>query len=162
LLRLTKRCEYAIRAALLLAARSDDGYVQARGIAATEGLPPKFLESILLTLRGAGVLESKVGAGGGYRLTRPPEDIPVGAIVRLFQSPDEDAPGLTAIPAPGLSGLSGLTPITTPPDQAPPPGPPQGVVALDQLYAKMDAALASAVDPLTLADLLPDHAAQYL
>ena len=159
MLRLTKRCEYAIRAALLLAARSDDGYVQAREIAATEGLPPKFLESILLTLRGAGVLESKVGAGGGYRLTRPPEDIPVGTIVRLFQSPDDDPPVSAALPA---SGVPGLTPITTPPDAASPPAPPQGAVALDQLYAMMDAALASAVDPLTLADLLPDHAAQYL
>ena len=160
MLRLTKRCEYAIRAALLLAARSDDGYVQSREIASLEELPPKFLESILLTLRSAGILESKVGAGGGYRLTRPPEDIPVGVIVRLFQSQDEEPP---SAPTAAMRSAAGLTPITTPPSKV---GDdveePQGAVALDQLYAQMDAAIAKAVDPLTLADLLPDHAAQFL
>ncbi len=156
MLRLTKRCEYAIRAALLLAARSDDAYVQSREIAANEDLPPKFLESILLTLRGAGILESKVGAGGGYRLTRPPEDIPVGLIFRLFQSADDDPP----TPPNGRDlDASGLSPITALPEAV---EPPQGIVALDQLYSKMDAALAHTVDPLSLDDLLPDHEAQYL
>ena len=156
MLRLTKRCEYAIRAALLLAARTDDGYVQSREIAASEGLPPKFLESILLTLRGAGVLESKVGAGGGYRLTRPPEDIPVGLIFRLFESGDDELPAPARQQRVQADGLTPITSITHEDEQ------PQGMLALDQLYQKMDAALANAVDPLSLDDLLSDQASNYI
>jgi Rrf2 family protein len=48
-------------------------------------LPNKFLESILLALRRAGLLESKVGSGGGYRLSRPPQQIIVGELIRRLE-----------------------------------------------------------------------------
>ncbi len=48
-------------------------------------MPNKFLESILLALRRGGFLESKVGSGGGYRLSRAPKDIGVGDLIRRLE-----------------------------------------------------------------------------
>lgn len=59
--------------------------MQARDLADQEDLPNKFLESILLALRRGGFLESKVGSGGGYRLSRPPREIRVGDIIRRLE-----------------------------------------------------------------------------
>lgn len=60
-------------------------YVQSRDLAQQESLPNKFLESILLALRRGGFLESKVGSGGGYRLSRAPREILVGEVVRRLE-----------------------------------------------------------------------------
>ncbi len=71
-------CEYAIRAAshlALEARRSGKGRVKLRELAASEGLPPPFLSTILNTLVGAGLLNSARGPTGGYELARPPETI---------------------------------------------------------------------------------------
>jgi Rrf2 family protein len=59
--------------------------VQSRDLAKQEKLPNKFLESILLALRRGGFLESKVGSGGGYRLSRAPRDISVGDLIRRLE-----------------------------------------------------------------------------
>jgi Rrf2 family protein len=59
--------------------------VQSRDLAEQEDLPNKFLESILLALRRGGFLESKVGSGGGYRLSRPPRELRVGDIIRRLE-----------------------------------------------------------------------------
>src|SRR5690606_33252856 len=47
-------------------------------------IPKKFLESILLDLRNAGILSSKKGRGGGYYLLRPPEDVNMADVIRMF------------------------------------------------------------------------------
>src|SRR6185295_13848085 len=60
-------------------------YVQSRDLAKQETLPNKFLEAILLALRRGGFLESKVGSGGGYRLSRLPRDISVGELIRRLE-----------------------------------------------------------------------------
>lgn len=60
-------------------------FVQSRDLAKQEGLPNKFLEAILLALRRGGFLESKVGSGGGYRLSRPPREIIVGELIRRLE-----------------------------------------------------------------------------
>jgi Rrf2 family protein len=60
-------------------------FIQSRDLAQSEDLPNKFLESILLALRRGGFLESKVGSGGGYRLSRPPREISVGDLVRRLE-----------------------------------------------------------------------------
>jgi Rrf2 family protein len=60
-------------------------FVQSRDLSQQENLPNKFLESILLALRRGGFLESKVGSGGGYRLSRAPKDISVGDLVRRLE-----------------------------------------------------------------------------
>lgn len=84
-MRLSRRTEYGLRAAVQLAQLPPDVYVQSKELAAQERLPTKFLESILLALRRGGFLESKVGSGGGYRLSRRPGHIRVGDIVRRLE-----------------------------------------------------------------------------
>jgi Rrf2 family protein len=56
-------------------------------LAREESIPLKFLESILLDLKGHGVLDSKTGRGGGYRLTHPPSEITMGSLIRMMEGP---------------------------------------------------------------------------
>lgn len=107
-LRLSKRTEYGLRAVVQLAQSFTRGYVQSKDLAVHEDLPNKFLESILLALRRGGFLESKVGSGGGYRLSRHPREIRVGDIIRRLEgrltikessngAPAESSPGKVAV-----------------------------------------------------------------
>jgi Rrf2 family protein len=50
-------------------------------------MPAKFLEQILLALKNAGMLHSRMGVGGGYHLARPPAEISLGQIVRVLDGP---------------------------------------------------------------------------
>lgn len=84
-MKLSKRTEYGLRAAIQLARLGVDRYVQSKELAESEDLPNKFLEAILLALRRGGFLESKVGSGGGYRLSRSPGDIRVGDLIRRLE-----------------------------------------------------------------------------
>jgi Rrf2 family transcriptional regulator, cysteine metabolism repressor len=84
-LRLSKRTEYGLRAVVQLAQLWPKGFVQSKDLAVSEELPNKFLESILLALRRGGFLESKVGSGGGYRLSKPPRELRVGDIIRRLE-----------------------------------------------------------------------------
>jgi Rrf2 family transcriptional regulator, cysteine metabolism repressor len=84
-LRLSKRTEYGLRAVVQLGRLWPKQFVQSRDLAQQESLPNKFLESILLALRRGGFLESKVGSGGGYRLSRAPREILVGEVVRRLE-----------------------------------------------------------------------------
>src|SRR5205823_10251122 len=84
-MKLSKRTEYGLRATVQLARLWPTHFVQARDLAREEALPNKFLESILLVLRRAGLLESKVGSGGGYRLAKSPREIMVGDLIRRLE-----------------------------------------------------------------------------
>jgi Rrf2 family protein len=84
-LRLSKRTEYGLRAVVQLARLWPRHFIQSRDLAREEQLPNKFLEAILLALRRGGFLESKVGSGGGYRLSRSPREINVGDLVRRLE-----------------------------------------------------------------------------
>lgn len=84
-MRLSKRTEYGLRAIVQLARLQPTEYVQSRDLAKRENLPNKFLEAILLALRRGGFLESKVGSGGGYRLSRPPREIECGDLIRRLE-----------------------------------------------------------------------------
>jgi Rrf2 family protein len=84
-MKLSKRTEYGLRAVVQLARLWPAQYVQSRDLAQQESLPNKFLESILLVLRRAGFLESKVGSGGGYRLSKSPREISVGDLIRRLE-----------------------------------------------------------------------------
>ena len=84
-MRLSKRTEYGLRAVVQLARLWHTGFIQSRDLAQQEDLPNKFLEAILLALRRGGFLESKVGSGGGYRLSRSPREINVGDLIRRLE-----------------------------------------------------------------------------
>lgn len=81
---LSKKTKYAIHALLKLAREKKRGPILISEISESENIPKKFLEAILLELRKAGILGSKMGKGGGYYLIREPEEVNLAEIVRLF------------------------------------------------------------------------------
>ncbi len=84
---LSKKTKYAIVALVHIAKRNTKDPIIARDIADAEKIPYKFLESILLDLKKAAILTSRKGKGGGYLLHRPPQDISLAEIMRLFDGP---------------------------------------------------------------------------
>lgn len=89
-MRLSKRGEYGLRAMIYLAnvqKQSPGEMVQIKDISLQEKIPAKYLEQILLALKNAGLLQSRMGIGGGYYLARPPKDINLGQIVRILDGP---------------------------------------------------------------------------
>lgn len=87
-MRLSKRGEYGLRAMITLAknALSDAPLplMQIKDISERERIPAKFLEQILLALKNAGLLNSRMGVGGGYYLARKPQEITMGQIFRVL------------------------------------------------------------------------------
>ncbi|MER5856760.1 RrF2 family transcriptional regulator [Streptomyces sp. NPDC059688] len=86
-MRISARADYAVRAVLELAVRQGNGPVKAEEIAAVQDIPHKFLEGILGDLRRAGVVDSRRGGGGGYRLARDAAAITVADVVRAVDGP---------------------------------------------------------------------------
>jgi Rrf2 family protein len=84
---LSMRAKYALKALMYLAQARDKGPVLIGEIAERQKLPRKFLEQILLELKNQRVLRSRQGKTGGYYLAKPPEEIQVGQIVRVFNGP---------------------------------------------------------------------------
>ncbi len=89
-MRLSKRGEYGLRAMIMLARPKEDGHppvVQIHEISEHEKIPAKFLEQILLSLKNAGLLHSKMGIGGGYYLAKPASEISLGHVIRVLDGP---------------------------------------------------------------------------
>ncbi len=86
-MRISTRGDYASRALLSLALHADAGPTSVRDIADRTALPQPYLEQILLALKGAGLVRSKRGVGGGYVLSRPPEEILLSEIVSAVDGP---------------------------------------------------------------------------
>lgn len=86
-MRVSTRGDYASRALLSLALHPGEAPTSVRDIAERTGLPQPYLEQILLALKGAGLVRSKRGVGGGYVLARPPEDIRLSDIVSAVDGP---------------------------------------------------------------------------
>lgn len=86
-MRLSKKAEYALTA-LIYAARYPEGTsFQIKELAERNGIPKKFLELILLDLKNAGIVQSKRGVGGGYLLSRRPEEIRSSEIIEAIEGP---------------------------------------------------------------------------
>ncbi|MEU3828863.1 Rrf2 family transcriptional regulator [Streptomyces sp. SID486] len=86
-MRISARADYAVRAVLELAVRQGNGPVKAEEIAAVQDIPHKFLEGILGDLRRAGVVDSRRGGGGGYRLSREAASVTVADVIRAVDGP---------------------------------------------------------------------------
>lgn len=82
--KLTSRSEYALLALIALARHEPGEYINGETIANDQGIPPKFLQQILLILKHAGYVQSSKGQHGGYRLAKPPNVVTLAEIVRLF------------------------------------------------------------------------------
>lgn len=80
----TKRTDYATRAVLVLAL-ADGASLNLDDLSELADAPRSVLEQVMPTLRAAGLVRSARGRGGGYRLNRPPEEITLERVVRLFE-----------------------------------------------------------------------------
>ena len=81
---LSKKAKYALNALVYLARNYEKGPILISEISEAQHIPKKFLENILLDLRNAGILNSKKGRGGGYYLLRPPEEVNMADVIRMF------------------------------------------------------------------------------
>jgi Rrf2 family protein len=139
-MRVSAKTDYALRAAVELAAAHGDGSpVKGERLATTQSIPLRFLENILLQLRHAGIVESRRGADGGYKLARPPEEITLADVIRAIDGP--------------LAGVSGQRPETLDFKGTSEP--------LRDVWIAVRASLRGVLEGVTLADVasggLPDH-----
>ena len=86
-MKVSTRGDYAARALLSLALHGSDRPTSVKEIAERTNLPQPYLEQILLAVKGAGLVRSKRGVGGGYVLARPPQEITLAEIVSAVEGP---------------------------------------------------------------------------
>ena len=84
---LSKKSQYAFKALTYLSEKFNEGPVLISEIAAKKKIPIKFLESILLELKRADILDSKKGKGGGYFLANGPKKTTLASAIRIVDGP---------------------------------------------------------------------------
>ncbi|MBI5103243.1 MAG: Rrf2 family transcriptional regulator [Nitrospirae bacterium] len=87
MLRLSTKGQYGVRAMFEIARNCDAGPVSIKQIAERQDVSVAYLEQILNQLRKSGVIGSVKGPGGGYVLSRPPDDVSIGEILRVLEGP---------------------------------------------------------------------------
>jgi Rrf2 family protein len=130
--RVSAKTDYAIRAALELAAAEDGKPVKGERIATAQAIPLRFLENILMQLRHAGLVDSRRGAEGGYRLAKPAADVTLADVIRAIDGP--------------LAGVSGSRPETLGFDGVAEP--------MRDVWIAVRAALRGVLEQVTLADVV--------
>jgi Rrf2 family protein len=130
---ISTKSEYGLRALIYLASHRRNEAIPAREIADQWHVPIKYLEQILKTLKDSGIIESQVGIGGGYRLSRPATLITAGEVVRI------------------LDGR--LAPIGCVSTYDYEPCEFEAACGLKTLWARARAAVVGVLDQTTLADL---------
>jgi Rrf2 family protein len=85
-MRISAKADYAVRAAVEMAAAGDEP-VKGERIAEAQDIPLQFLEHILLELKHARLVRARRGARGGYWLARPPEEITLASLIRAVEGP---------------------------------------------------------------------------
>ena len=133
-MRLTARADYAVRAAAELAAVAPDS-MKVEAIAEAQGIPPRFLENILVSLRRAGLAQSRRGADGGYRLARPPSRISVADVIRAADGP--------------LANVQGVRPEDVSYEG--------NAASLQEVWIAVRASLRSVLEEVTLEDVAGGH-----
>lgn len=89
---ISARVDYAVRSLLVLAVATEP--MRGEAIAAAQDLPTKVVENTLLDLRRAGLVQSRRGANGGYRLGRPADEIAIADVIRTLEGPLAEVHGL--------------------------------------------------------------------
>lgn len=92
-MKVSTRGDYAARALLSIALHGQNGPTSVKEIAERTALPQPYLEQILLSVKGAGLVFSKRGVGGGYVLARPPDEITLADIIGAADGPLSSAFG---------------------------------------------------------------------
>jgi Rrf2 family protein len=129
--RISAKADYAVRAAVELAAAPDEKPVKAERIATAQGIPLNFLENILGELRHSGIVRSHRGAEGGFRLAKPANEITIADIIRAVEGP--------------LASVRG-----GPPEDSHYPG---AATALPRVWIAVRANLRKVVEHVTVADI---------
>ena len=130
-MRISAKVDYAVRAAVELAAAADEKPVKAERIATAQEIPLNFLENILGELRHAGIVRSHRGAEGGFRLAKPADQLTIADIIRAVEGP--------------LASVRG-----GPPEETSYPGPS---AALPRVWIAVRANLRNVVEHVTVADV---------
>ena len=86
-MKLSNKCQYACLALIHLAENFEKNFVRIEDIAESKNIPKKFLEKILVTLKNAGYIQSRIGTGGGYQLIKNPDKINIAEVIRLMDGP---------------------------------------------------------------------------
>jgi Rrf2 family protein len=133
--RVSAKADYAIRAALELAAAQEGDHVKGERIAQAQGIPLKFLENILLELRHHGLVQSQRGAEGGYWLARPADEITLAEVIRAVDGP--------------LANVRGIRPETVTYEGA--------AERLRDVWIAVRANLRAVLESVTLADVVGDE-----
>jgi Rrf2 family protein len=136
--KISAKVDYAVRAAVQLAAAENGGPVKGDEIAAAQDIPINFLENILSLLRNAGLVMSRRGADGGYWLAVPADRITVADIVRVIDGP--------------LAAVRGVRPSET---DFPSPAEP-----LRDVWVAVRASLRAVLEEVTLADIVRNELPQ--
>lgn len=136
-MKLSTRSRYGLRALLYLGDLGEGALAPLPRIAAAEQIPPAFLERILGRLRAGGLVETKRGVTGGYRLARAPRDITVADVVAAVEDP---RPLLACLQEPEVCDRSGSCRARL-------------------AWSRLDAAIADALTGVTLEDLIEEEPA---
>lgn len=86
-MKLSLRGEYALRALIVLGLNCHLPVVRIQDISEQQNIPKRFLEQILNELKSAGIVESKRGLAGGYRLRLPPDEVTLATVIRHIEGP---------------------------------------------------------------------------
>ena len=131
--------EYGVRLMAQLARRYGSGPASLTEIAEQEDLPRAYLEQLVIGLRDVDLVHSTRGAHGGYELTRPPEQIVMGEVLRALEGPI--APMICATDDPNHLSCER-----------------SGHCTVNFMWVRVRDAIAGALDSMTLADLVPPMA----
>ncbi len=134
------RGEYGVRLMVELARHHGSGPVSLAEVADHDSLPRPYLEQLVVSLRDAGLVTSTRGARGGYQLSRPPEEIRMGAVVRALEGPL--APMICASEDNVHAAMCDRT----------------GFCTVNVLWVRVREAIATTLDSMTLADLVHPRA----
>ncbi len=86
-MRFSKKSEYGLRAMIELTQEYGRGLVKRKVLAERQHIPLGFLETILLSLKNAGLIGSRRGMNGGVFLIKPPQEVTLGQIIRILDGP---------------------------------------------------------------------------
>lgn len=87
MLSMSRKADYGLLFLSVLASKNKNEYVSVRKVAKEKNIPYKFLAKIASSLAEMGIVESKEGVGGGYRLKMKADDIPLGSVVEHLDGP---------------------------------------------------------------------------
>jgi Rrf2 family protein len=140
--RVSAKADYALRATVELAAAAERGAgpITREAIASAQGIPIKFLESVLLELKHVGVVRSHRGAAGGYSLGRGASEITVADVLRAVEGP--------------MANVRGERP-----ERVEYPG---AAAPLREIWIAVRASLRGLLEETTIADIVADRLPEHL